>query len=689
MTFVSKTGTANPLNGIDVGRYSTPIFADIDGDGDLDLVVGEAYYALKYFKNIGSVIAPSYTEQAGTNNPFNGIDIRTNFILSAPTFADIDGDGDLDLIVGESNGTLKYFKNTGNAISPSYTEQVGTNNPFDGIDVGTDFFDLSAPTFADIDGDGDLDLVVGERGGTLKYYKNTGSAIAPSYTAQTGTNNPFDGIDVGGFSRPTFADIDGDGDLDLVVGERDGNLNYYKNTGSATAPSYTAQIGTNNPFDGIVVGDNFYDLSAPTFADIDGDGDLDLLVGEQFGTLKYFENNIFSPVIFTGQLDVDNNITGTANNDLMTGGDLNDILNGRAGNDRLTGGNGDDILNGGDGNDNLAGGEGNDILNGGDGNDTLIGGNSEDNLNGGNGNDNLAGGDGNDILTGGEGNDILNGGNGEDILNGGNGNDTLAGGDGNDILLGGEGNDVLLGGAGDDNLNGGAGDDSLNGGDGNEILTGGEGNDILIGGAGDDNLNGGAGDDTILITSTDTGTDLINGGNGIDTLDFTGFSLGIEVNLATNGGQNVTPNLVLTVLNLENIKGGSGDDKIAGNAQANTFFGGVGRDTFVFENTKTRLVAGLGIDVITDFTTADDQIQLSQATFSNLTTDGLAADQFSIVTSDLAASSSLGSIVYNSSNGKLFYNANLGDVGFGTNGGQFAQLSLNLSLTNSYFSVVV
>ncbi|WP_219907734.1 FG-GAP-like repeat-containing protein [Aphanothece hegewaldii] len=74
----------------------------------------------------------------------------------------------------------------------------------------------STPTFADIDSDGDLDAVVGALDGTLLYYKNTGTALAPVYTEQTGTSNPFNDIYVGFFSTPTFADLDGDGDLDAV-----------------------------------------------------------------------------------------------------------------------------------------------------------------------------------------------------------------------------------------------------------------------------------------------------------------------------------------------------------------------------------------------------------------------------------------------------------------------------------------
>ncbi|NES73769.1 MAG: hypothetical protein F6K24_55595 [Okeania sp. SIO2D1] len=91
-------------------------------------------------------------------------------------------------------------------------EQTGTNNPFDGIDVGFN----AAPTLADIDGDGDLDAVVGDSNGNLNYLENTGTSTSPSYVQRTGTNNPFNGF-VGSYSTPTFADLDGDGDLDAMV----------------------------------------------------------------------------------------------------------------------------------------------------------------------------------------------------------------------------------------------------------------------------------------------------------------------------------------------------------------------------------------------------------------------------------------------------------------------------------------
>ena len=175
--YAEQTGRANPLNGIDVGSYSTLTFADLDGDGDLDAIVGEEDGFLNYYENTGSTTAPLYTEQTGTANPFNGFDVGWN---SAPTFADLDGDGDLDAIVGESDGTLNYYQNTGSATAPLYTERTGTANPFSGIDVGS----LSAPTFADLDGDGDLDAIVGEADGNLNYFMSlTNGNQAPVITS--------------------------------------------------------------------------------------------------------------------------------------------------------------------------------------------------------------------------------------------------------------------------------------------------------------------------------------------------------------------------------------------------------------------------------------------------------------------------------------------------------------------------
>ena len=136
--------------------------------------------------------------------------------------------------MGEYEGILHYYENTGSRSQPGFTERTGAANPLDGIEVDYN----SAPTFADLDNDGDLDLVVGEWYGALHYYENTGTRSQPNFTERTGAANPLDGIDVDYASAPVFADLDRDGDLDLILGEREGHLYYYENTGTRTEASF-------------------------------------------------------------------------------------------------------------------------------------------------------------------------------------------------------------------------------------------------------------------------------------------------------------------------------------------------------------------------------------------------------------------------------------------------------------------
>jgi len=220
--FIEQTGAGNPFDSVDVGNYASPVFADIDNDGDQDAFIGEKYGTVKYYKNTGNNTNPVFTEQTGALNPFNGVDVGWSAV---PAFADVDNDGDWDAFIGESLGTIKYYKNTGDSTNPAFTEQTGANNLFDGVDVVNN----ANLTFADIDNDGDWDAFIGEGSGTIYYYKNTGTITNPVFTQQTGANNLFNGVDVGRYAAPTFADIDGDGDLDAFIGEYDGTVLFYEN----------------------------------------------------------------------------------------------------------------------------------------------------------------------------------------------------------------------------------------------------------------------------------------------------------------------------------------------------------------------------------------------------------------------------------------------------------------------------
>ena len=86
----------------------------------------------------------------------------------------------------------------------------------------------------------------------------------------------------GNVSAPAFNDLDGDGDTDMVSGEENGRFWFYSNQGGGTYTEYSASH-TNNPFREI----NISDYSNPIFVDVDGDGDLDIVTGHQDGSFSY------------------------------------------------------------------------------------------------------------------------------------------------------------------------------------------------------------------------------------------------------------------------------------------------------------------------------------------------------------------------------------------------------------------
>lgn len=128
-------------------------------------------------------------------------------------------------------------------------------------------------------------------------------------------------------------------------------------------------------------------------------------------------------------------IDGGRNDDVMSGGEQDDVMRGRRGDDDMSGGGGNDKMKGGRGDDDMDGGDGNDRMNGGHGNDAMDGGDGNDKMRGGRGDDDMDGGAGNDTMKGGNGDDTINGGDDDDMIESGLGNDEVNGGDGNDHIL--------------------------------------------------------------------------------------------------------------------------------------------------------------------------------------------------------------------------------------------------------------
>jgi hypothetical protein len=260
---------------------------DLDNDGDLDIIQGTRYGAFNYFQNTGTAQNPAFS--APVVNPFG---LNSSIYLALVATADLDNDGDMDLLVGGYYGVLNYFENTGTVSSPAFAPAV--ENPF-GL---TSTYYFSSPSFADMDNDGDFDLLVGEYYGVLNYFENTGTTNSPAFAAVV--QNPFGITSTNQYNMPTAVDLDGDGDLDLLSGEDYGNFQYFQNIGNASAPAFAAPIM--NPF-GITAST---ELSIPGFRDLDNDGDLDLLVTVPDNTshLAYYENTSNSAGIEALNLDM-------------------------------------------------------------------------------------------------------------------------------------------------------------------------------------------------------------------------------------------------------------------------------------------------------------------------------------------------------------------------------------------------
>ncbi|WP_172901118.1 M10 family metallopeptidase C-terminal domain-containing protein [Sinorhizobium sojae] len=396
---------------------------------------------------------------------------------------------------------------------------------------------------------------------------------------------------------------------------------------------------------------------------------------------------------------------GGSGNDRITGNGAANRIEGRNGSDTLAGGSGNDTLLGGAGNDRLDGGTGVDTagywdaasgvtvnlglttaqsVGGGRGSDTLvsienlIGSSYADRLTGNSAANRIEGRNGNDALFGGAGNDTLLGGVGNDRLDGSTGADTagywdatsgvtvnlglttaqsVGGGRGSDTLVSIEN---LIGSNHADRLTGNGAANRLEGRNGNDTLAGGSGNDTLLGGVGNDRLDGGTGADTagywdatsgVTVNLALTTAQNVGGGRGSDTL------VSIENLIGSNHADRLTGNGGNNVLNggagNDTLIGGAGNDTLYGGTGNDRLFGGAGSDSFLFNtafNTSN-------VDVIGDFSHADDTIRLENAVFSALTTTGALSSAFFRANATGTAQDANDHIVYNTANGRLLYDA--------------------------------
>lgn len=258
--------TRRLIGQIDVGAESVPAVGDLDGDGDLDVLLANKIdprenrtARIYHYENTGTASAPELRDRGAL--PIEGA------FHYAPTLGDLDGDGRADLLVGTWNEGILWFRSAGPgaafAAEPDTLVHLSRGSH-------------ASPVLADLDGDGDLDLVAGESSGEVNLWRNDGTPREPRFVLVT---DALAGFDAGRRSAPAAADLDGDGDLDLLIGSEDGRATVLWNVGGGVTA------------DSFVAGEAGYDLpgiSAPVWADLDGDGAPELLVGVRSGGLLYF-----------------------------------------------------------------------------------------------------------------------------------------------------------------------------------------------------------------------------------------------------------------------------------------------------------------------------------------------------------------------------------------------------------------
>ena len=312
---------------------STILAVDIDNDNDKDLILGDILYnnlnllinggnnQNALITSVDSIFPKNYLSTAQVDLP----------MFPAAFFIDVNNDNIKDLVVSPNSTTLS---GTENKQSSWLYVNSGTNTQLD-LSLSTkdflqsDMIDLgdgSYPSFFDHNSDGLMDIVVGNYG-----YHNTGndptSSLALFENIGTNSNPSFNLVDrnwqnISSINLninlvkpalnlyPCFGDLDGDNDKDMIIGDADGKLHFFENDGNIPA-----NFSLSSP--------NFFQIDIGSFAtpfiyDINEDGLNDLIVGEQIGTINYFQNRgtmnsaIFDTIIENfGNVDIEDSVIST------------------------------------------------------------------------------------------------------------------------------------------------------------------------------------------------------------------------------------------------------------------------------------------------------------------------------------------------------------------------------------------